>query len=119
MEILLYQKKCVWVWFSLIQLLCYQLHLQLGKVDCVTVCSVHNSTHTILFTSKVLAQEEAHEMFLLILLIMSMSIDMSLQSTRVMDIRAPTTCTYKNPENPFRPSPVGYRGGDDGVVDVD
>ena len=58
-------------------------------------------------------------MFLLVLLIMSMSIDMSLQSTRVMELGAPTTCTYKNPENPFGPSPVGYGGGDDGVVDVD
>ena len=34
-------------------------------------------------------------------------------------MRASTTCTYKNPENPFGPSPVGYGGGDDGVVEVD
>ena len=47
-------------------------------------------------------------MFLLVLLIMSMSIDISLQSTRVMEFRAVTTCTYKNPENPIGLSPVGY-----------
>ena len=57
--------------------------------------------------------------FFLLLVIVSMHIDMSLQSTRVMELRAPTTCTYKNPENPFGPSPVGYGGGDDGVVEVD
>ena len=56
--------------------------------------------------------------FFLLLVIVSMHIDMSLQSTRVMELRAPTTCTFKNPENPFGPSPVGY-GGDDGDVEVD
>ena len=56
--------------------------------------------------------------FFLLLVIVSMHIDMSLHS-RVMELRAPTTCTNKNPESPFGLSPVGYGGGDDGVVDVD
>jgi len=54
----------------------------------------------------------------LLFLTLSISIGKSLQTDMVMEMRAPPTCTYKNPEKPLGPSPVQYDGDFVDVITV-